>query len=154
MDVIFKGQTGRILTNTLFITNKAGNGDCTVRSETGNSWLAQSVRTAYESFALDTILDRFDSGKTVTNAGALGIVTVSLPVPGGAGVHFNFVRLASQAFRINPQGADAIIYSGGQMSNGEYLELASDGAKLSLISDDNNNWIATVEFGTLTEETP
>jgi len=153
-DVIYKGPTGQILVTTLVLTDKAGNGECTVKSNPGFAWLARGARFGYQAFTISSIITLSDSGKTISNDGAGATVEITLPTTPGAGIHFNFVRVASQALRINPPAGAQIIYSGGVMSDGEYLELASNGAKLSLISDGSNNWIATDESGTLTEETP
>lgn len=154
-DIIYQGENGQIFADNLILTNKNGDGELTIRpASSGGAWLAKGFRQEYETLTGDRFLNLNDSGKTLTNQGAGATVTVTLPNPSGAGINYNFVRIASQAFRIDPSADDAIIYSNGQMNNGEYLELASDGAKLSIASDNNNNWVATTEFGTLTEETP
>jgi len=154
-DIVYQGDNGQIFVDNLLLTNKAGDGELTMRAATsGGAWLAKGFRQELEALTGNGLATLGDSGKTFTNQGALAIVTAFLPNPSGAGINLNFVRVAPQAFRVEPQSTDAIIYSSGQMADGEYLELASDGAKLSVVSDPNNNWIATVEFGVLTEETP
>jgi len=153
-DIIYRGENGQIRVNNLIITDKSGSGEAEVGANPSGSWTAKGFKTEYEAIVTNTFLFRKDSGKTYSNNGAPGVVQANLPSAPGPGVHFTFVRIASQSFRVRPQGSDAIIYSGGQMTDGEWLELASNGAVLSVVSDSNNNWIATIENGTLTEETP
>ncbi len=153
-DVIYQGTNGQILVDNLVLTDKAGTGESQIRAVPSGTWTARGFKTEYEALTGSTLPLRDSSGKVFTNDGAVGPVQVTLPPPSGAGISLTFVRIASFAFRVNPQAADAIIYSGGQMDDGEYLELASDGASLALISDANDNWIATLETGTLVEETP
>lgn len=153
-NVIYKGNNGQILVNNLILTDKAGAGESQIRAASSGSWTAKGFTTEYEALTSSVLPLRDSSGKTFSNDGAVGAVQVTLPPPSGAGISITLVRIASFAFRLNPQANNAIIYSGGQMDDGEYLELASDGASLSVISDDNDNWIATLENGTLTEETP
>lgn len=153
-DTIYKGTTGQIFVNTLVLTDKAGSGECTVQSNSGSAWLVRGSRFGYQVFTISSIITNSDSGKTISNVGAGAAVEITLPSAPGAGIHFDFVRIAPQALRVNPPAGSQIIYSGGTMADGEYLELASNGAKLSVISDGSGNWIATAEFGTLTEEIP
>lgn len=153
-NVIFKGNNGQIFANNLLLTDKAGTGESQIRSAPGGTWTAKGFKTEYEALTSSALPLRDSSGKTFSNDGAPGIIQVTLPPSPGPGIFFTLIRIASFAFRLKPQATDAIIYSGGQMDDGEYLELASDGAVLSVISDANNNWAATLEGGTLTEETP
>lgn len=154
-DTIYRGSDGEISVDNLVLKDKAGTGECTVKSPSGVAWQAKGVRMEYVAVtAASIILNVSDSGKTLSNDGAAGIVQVTLPPTPGAGIAFSFIRVAAQAFRVNPPNGSQIIYSGGTMADGEYLELASDGAQLSVISDGNGNWIATSEMGTLTEESP
>lgn len=109
-----------------------------------------------EAFTGGDTLTARESGKLCHNTGAGATVTLTLPTGSNyAGIHYTFLRVAAQAFRVDPNAADNVVYSGGAMANGEYLELGSAGAKLTLAYDAANTaWIATEEFGTLTEETP
>ena len=84
----------------------------------------------------------------------MALVTASLPNVTVAGIQFHFVRVASFDLRVDPPSSSALIYSGGTMADGEYLALASDGAKISVISNGDGDYVVTNEFGTLTEETP
>jgi len=94
-----------------------------------------------------------DSGKTFSNSGAPGLIQATLNSASKDGVNYSFVRIAAQNIRVKPSNG-RIVYSSGIMPDGNFLSLNSNGAKLSLTYDGNGNWIATVEFGTLTEETP
>lgn len=153
-DTIYKGTNGQILVDNLTLTDKAGTGEATIKGAANAAWTAHGFKTEYQGLSISHLPSRRDSGKTFSNIDAAGAIQVTLPNPLGAGITFNFVRLIGQAFRIKPQDVDAIIYSGGQMEDGEYLELASNGARLSVVSDSNNNWVTTYESGTLTEQTP
>lgn len=153
-NIIYQGDNGQILVNNLILTDKVGTGAGKITAAPGESWLAKGFRVEFESVTVSSsFVFRNDSGKTFTNDEAIIPTQIILPNLPGPGIFFTFVRVATQALRVRPSGG-SIIYSGGQMGNGEYLELASDGAVLSVISDANGNWIATNEQGTLTEETP
>jgi hypothetical protein len=155
MSVIYKGTNGRILVDNLILSDKVGTGECQIRAVSSGAWIAKGFTTEYAKFvSASDVLFRSDSGKNCSNDGAGQIVQVTLPNPLGPGVTFTFMRISPFGFRVKPQGTDAIKYTGGQMADGEWLELASDGAILELVSDDDSNWVATNEQGTLTEQTP
>lgn len=153
-DTLFEGDNGQIFADNIILTNKAGNGESSIVAASGSAWTAKGFKTQYAVALPNDFVFRYDSGKTISNYGLGQISTITLPASNGPGIIFNFVRLDSYAMRINPQGSNAIIYSGGQMAGGEYLELASNGAKLSIVSDSSDNWVAIHEEGTLTEESP
>ena len=153
-DIIYQGTNGKILVDSLILTDKAGTGEGEIKAVPNGAWTAKGFKTEVEVVTAASVFAfKQDSGKTYINIGATNVTQVVLPNGAGAGVTYNFLRVASQAFRVKPSSG-SIIYTGGQMAAGECLELASDGAKLSLISDENGNWVATQEDGTLTEQTP
>ena len=150
-DKIYSGQTARIIANVVRFNSKDG-AVLDISTDTGFSLIG--ARIPYRSEIISRALSLAESGRISSNFGAAGLVALTLPDITVPGVTFKFVRVTTQSFRITPPGTSSIKYSGGTMSVGEYLELASDGAKLHLVSDGNGDWIATYEFGTLTEQTP
>ena len=98
-----------------------------------------------------------DSARIITNRGATGVTTFTLPdltATGATGAWFTFRRNnGTHAMRVDPQATQAIVYTGGTMANGEYLELSTDHSILTLIND-GTNWISIQEIGNLVEETP
>jgi len=113
-----------------------------------------SVRKVYQAHTADDLIAATESDSVFTNAGAAGVVALTLTDNAAAGTTHVFVRAAAQSFRANPHDSDTITYSGGVMAAGEYLGLESTGARLELVADGAGNWYATDEHGTLTEETP
>lgn len=152
MDVIFQGENGIIRVTNLILTDKVSTGECVLRPVGSGTWVARGFRTDYEALSTDSGIARIDSGKTYSNDGAVATVTVSLPFPQVPGVAYNFVRVASQLFRVNPSSLSSVIYSSGQLPAGNFIQLEENGAKITLVSDNNNNWISTYEFGEITPE--
>lgn len=148
---IYEGNSGRIVVDSLNIVAKNGG---TPRLTASNGFSLEGIRVPYQATSVTRTLGISESNSVITNEPAGGPLTLTLPDTTEAGVVFKFVRIAAFAFRIDPPTGSSIIYSGGTMSTGEYLELASNGAKLHLVSDGSGNWVATYEFGTLTQETP
>ena len=155
MSTIYKGGKAGIFVDTLFLENGSGTGGPTIKSANSNAWAMASLAKTYEAVTATGLLINSDSGKTYSNDGAGATVQISLNVASGTlsevGLNYNFVRIASQELRVKPLSG-RIIYSSGVMPDGKYLSLTTDGAKLSLVYDGNDNWIAVTEFGTLVEE--
>jgi len=118
----------------------------------GGSGGGSTTKTILEKTANYSVLAA-DTSKTITNRGASGVVVLSLPAAPVSGTWFTFIRVAAFALRIDPDASDAILYSSGLMANGEYLELASVQAKITVVWD-GTNWICEEEYGSLLEETP
>lgn len=152
VNIIYQDVAGQINVTDLIMTNKTGDGFCTISPSGDTSWLAKGFRTEYEALIINDTLLLSDSGKTLTNDGAPGIIQINLPEVNQAGVQFNFIRIASFDVRVKPPSVNSIIYSSGVMTVGKYLALSSNGAKLHLLSNTSGNYIATYEFGTLVEE--
>jgi len=150
-DNIYSGQEARIVANIVRFNSKDGS-VLDIGTDTGFSLIG--ARIPYRAETISRTMTLTESGRISTNLGAGGLVELTLPDITVAGITFKFVRVEAQVFRINPPAGSSIKYSGGTMATGEYLGLTSIGAKLHLVSDGNGDWIATYEFGTLTEETP
>jgi hypothetical protein len=71
-----------------------------------------------------------DLGIRFSNGGAAGTTTFSLPA-GSAGQEYEFVRIASQTLRVDPDGTE-VIRGGGA---GKYLQLDADGDRVRLAWD-------------------
>jgi len=156
MGFIYEGEKAGIFVNTLFLENGDGTGGPSIKSANNNAWSLASIARTYEAVtATGLIVGSDDSGKTFSNDGAASFVELALNISSGnlseIGVNYNFVRITSQELRIRPL-TGRIMYSSGVMADTKALSLTTDGAKLSLVYDGNDNWIATTEFGTLVEE--
>jgi hypothetical protein len=156
MGSIYKGEKAGIFVDTLFLENGEGTSGPTIKSDNNNAWGLASIARTYEAVtATGVLIGPDDSGKTFSNDGAASFVELELNLTSGnmveVGVNYNFVRIASQELRIRPL-TGRIIYSSGVMADTKALSINSDGGKLSLVYDGNDNWIATTEFGTLVEE--
>lgn len=91
---------------------------------------------------------RVDSHKkTFDNQGASGTVTLSLPAA-VAGLEFSAIRVASQSFRLDPDGTEAI--RGG--AAGKYLELNTDGDSVTLKCFEAGKWEIVAGYGTYAYE--
>ncbi|MGA0270487.1 MAG: hypothetical protein ACO3ME_09340 [Ilumatobacteraceae bacterium] len=121
----------------------------------GSTMVSMGTTFPVASITVDSALTTTESGGLLTNRGAAGTVTLTLPPGGGIAVGTNYTlrRIASFAFRVDPQAGDNLRYSGGAMAAGEYLELASNEATCR-ITWDGTEWLVDQESGTLTEETP
>lgn len=102
-----------------------------------NPLQTEDITTATHTVTYD------DTGKVYTNTGASATVEFDLPI-GRVGLAFDFVRVASQLVRIDPNGTD-IIGTGGA---GKYLEMQSDNSLISLRCYSANEWVVVSETGT------
>lgn len=150
-DIIYQGNIARIVANRINFNSKDGD---VLQISTSSGYSLEGAMTPYQSLAISRVLGETETNKIITNDGALNLIAVTLPNTTKSGLIFKFVRVASFEIRVTPSADSKIRYSGGDMVDEEYLSLASNGAKLHLVSDGNGDWIATYEFGILTEETP
>ena len=93
-----------------------------------------------------------DSGKIFKNLGASGQTTFSLPAAPPAGVTFTFVAVAAQEVRVDPGVNDGIFISGAKQADGKYVSFDDEGEHLTLISDENGDWVSINVTGTITVE--
>jgi len=121
----------------------------------GTTPVAAGVTFDVTARTIDALLLDGESGSLQTNRGAAAPVTLSLPATGAllAGTNYTFRRLASFAFRVDPQIGDNLRFSGGAMSAGEYLEMNADEATFRVVWD-GVEWLVDLESGSLVEETP
>lgn len=156
MDIIYHAisQTGILYVDTIIMTGVGGSGIGSTSAVDG-PWHSSSWAGEYQPITASSGLLQSDSARVLSNEGAGGSITLTLPLASEApGAYYRIVRVASQAISVDPDDNDRIVYSNGVMASGEFLTLDSDGAHLSVVSDGDDRWIAIDEVGTLTEETP
>jgi hypothetical protein len=150
-DIIYQGQTARIVANRVNLNSKDGT---VLNISTNSGFSLQGARLPYQALTLSRALGVTETNKVISNDGVASLLDITLPTTTEGGIVFKFVRVASFDMRITPPAGSKIRYSVGDMADAEYLALASDGAKLHLVSDGLGDWIAIYEAGTLTEQTP
>jgi hypothetical protein len=93
-----------------------------------------------------------DHGRVLSNAGAAGAITMTLP-PAMEGLEFTFLVAATQQLRIDPNGTDTISQpsSGVPGSAGKYLWADAIGESIRVICR-GTNWFAVGAHGTWTHE--
>lgn len=102
--------------------------------ETLSFTTSQTVRVGYSHTSID-------------NVGASGTVVATLPVS-TPGQQYQFTRIASQSFRIDPSGTE-VIQGGGA---GKYLELDTDGDSVTLKCFVAGTWQIVAGYGTYAYE--
>ena len=109
----------------------------------------QAAKTADETLSIEEVLNGL-----FTNRGASGTGTLTLPDPSTCPkAKVRFVRVASQALRVDPSATGQILDTDGTaLTAGFYQELGSDGAVLELVSD-GTNWVNIYERGTINNGT-
>lgn len=100
----------------------------------------------------DYQLRRHESGTLVTNKGATGQVIVTLPpgengTPTKGGEEFRFRVMEAQNLRIVPHEDSAIILDDSSGDAGAPIELDDVGQEITLVADDNGDWIALANAG-------
>ena len=121
-----------------------------VRAATPGETIARG--SAIRAYTADATLGEAQSGLTITNLGASGTITISLPTSCPAGTRFYFAVQAAQRLQIDPGANDAIFFSGAKQADGKYLWADDEAESVILISDANNDWVATHVVGTWTIE--
>lgn len=102
------------------------------------AWPQELPKEYYDDVALTAdhrIVSAKDNGKYFSNAGARGIVAADL-APATVGQRYTFTRMATHAFRVNPDGQEC--FRG--RAPGEYLELDSEGDSVTLQCLETGVW--------------
>jgi hypothetical protein len=94
-------------------------------------------------------VQHYNSGEIHTNKGAIEAVYLSLPSGAYPGTKFTFVVQAAFDLQINPLSMTIFDESGS--TPGKYKYCSTVGAFMSLVSDDDGNWIVVGKSGTWTE---
>lgn len=96
-----------------------------------------------------------DSGCIVTNVGASGAATVTLPTDPPAGVFYRFFVSAAQELRVDPGAGNKIVGLGALApADAEYVTANANGEHLNLLSNADGDWQCVGFSGTWTEQTP
>ena len=103
-----------------------------------------------ESHTGDDTLTEAESGSYHSNLGALGGITLTLPASATPGTSFVFAGQAAQQLRVDP-GVAAIRDNNGQ-TPGKYKYTSTIGACISLVADENGDWVTVAKNGTWMEE--
>ena len=103
-----------------------------------------------ESHTADDTLLESESGSVHSNLAAVGIVTFTLPAAATAGTKFTFACQAAQQLRVDP-GTAAIRDNNGQTAD-KYKYSSTIGACITLVADENGDWITVAKNGTWMEE--
>ena len=83
-----------------------------------------------------------DSGKTITNTGASGAVTNTLPTA-AAGLQYGFIITAAQTLQIKASGTDTIRIGTTVSAAAGFAETNVVGTAITLLSTASGSWIAT-----------
>ncbi len=99
-----------------------------------------------------TVVAGVDNGKTFTNEGASGAITVALPAA-TVGQRYDFVVMAAQELRIDPNGSETVsLPTGVQQAAGKYITADAAGEFIKLICVKAGQWNAFGSIGTFTAE--
>jgi len=112
--------------------------------------ISEGDRKLVEEYSSDHGLDAVQSGTAISNRGATGTATWTLPVDAPEGVIFYFVVLENQELRIEP-GVATIMDGCGQTA-GKYKYSNVAGSTLTVVSDTSGDWLVISRSGTWTEE--
>lgn len=100
----------------------------------------------------DATLVAGDLNKNVTNTGASGTITLTLPaVSGLAGYTLHVEVTAAQIVRIDPAGTETI-WLGGSGAAGKYLNIAAVIGNMADIYCDGSRWLVVNRDGVVTKE--
>jgi hypothetical protein len=108
------------------------------------------IGSHYRAYTASASLGVSMSGFTITNLGAAGSVTISLPTGVPAGTWYRFVVQAAQQLQIDSGASDAIMIGGTTSADGAYVWADDEAESLTLVADTNNNWVAVSPVGTWT----
>ena len=104
-----------------------------------------------ESHTADDTLTESESGSVHTNLGATGTVTLTLPASAEAGTKFTFAVQAALQLRVDP-GTATIRDNSGQTAD-KYKWADAVGECLTLVADENGDWVTVAKNGVWSEET-
>jgi len=112
--------------------------------------MPQNDRLVIEAHTASDTLEHSESASIHTNLGATGAITISLPTAVLAGSRFTVSVQAAETLNIDP-GSAAIIDVGG-FTAGKDKYCNSIGSFMTVVSDENGDWIVTGKSGTWNEE--
>ncbi len=103
-----------------------------------------------EAHTANDQLTHGESGSVHTNLGATGAVTISMPTFVMAGTKYTVAVEAAYELRIDPVAKSIIDTSGTTAS--KYKTCSTVGASMTVVSDENGDWVVIGKSGTWTEE--
>jgi hypothetical protein len=108
------------------------------------------IKKTIEAHTSDDTLAESESGNVHTNLGATGTVTLTLPDSAPEGTTFTFAVQAAQELRIDP--GDATIRDDSGQTADKYKSADAVGECITLVADENSDWVTIAKNGTWTEE--
>jgi len=109
------------------------------------------VRKVINITAARTLLKN-ESGSIVTNLGAAGAVTASLPQDATVGDNFTFAVMVAQELRAAPGASGGVYIATAKQSDNKYVTANAISESVTLVADGNGDWFAVGESGTWTAE--
>lgn len=113
-------------------------------------YAAGGIMQTIEVHTTDDTLTASESGSVHTNLGATGLVRLTLPASASEGTMFTFAVQAAEQLRIDP-GSATIRDSSGQTAD-KYKWADAIGECLTLIADENGDWVTIAKNGSWSEE--
>jgi hypothetical protein len=95
----------------------------------------------------DEVLVRGETGALVTNLGATGAVTKTLPQNAQTGDTFTFVVASAQELRVNPGAAGGVYINGAKQADGKYISADDEGEAVTLVANGLGDWYAVGAVG-------
>jgi len=118
----------------------------------GNTYPIVAPSSTPVAYTGDATLVAADLNKNVTNTGAAGTITLTLPaVAGLTGYTLHVGLTAAQIVRIDPAGTEAIFLDGSGAA-GKYLNIAGVIGNYCDIYCDGTQWLVVSRSGVLTKE--
>jgi hypothetical protein len=112
----------------------------------------RGLRTVLPKTANYTVVANVDNGALFTNEGASGAITFALPAA-TVGQWFDFVVMAAQELRIDPNGTETIsLPTGVQQAAGKYIGADAAGEYIQIVCVKAGQWNAIGGVGTWTAE--
>jgi hypothetical protein len=108
--------------------------------------------TPFRAYTADATLGRAQSGMTISNLGAAGTVTLTLPQDAPKGTRFFVAIQTAQALRIDPGAAGAFYVAGAKQTDDKYLWADDEGESAIFTADGAGDWVVTHVVGTWTIE--
>ena len=109
-----------------------------------------SGETILEAHTADDTLAEGESGSVHTNRGATATVTLTLPGSASAGTRFTFAVQESRRLQVDP-GTAAIRDDSGYTAD-KFIWADSVGECISMIADDNGDWVTISKNGIWNKE--
>lgn len=118
----------------------------------GNTYPMVAPSSTPVAYTGDATLVAADLNKNVTNTGAAGTITLTLPsVSGLTGYTLHVELTAAQVVRIDPAGTESI-FLGGSGVAGKYANIAGVIGNMIDIYCDGTQWLIVNRDGVITKE--